>query len=136
MPALIQLSQEKYESVVRWRQRTGSQLAGIVENHATGEKVHMRVFLGNKQSDRPLATPLFQIASEDHEVALEQPARELWKLPWMTPHEQIQDFLASLQEMRIMVVASAQMSPELIQELLDCVRDNVDRDMPDYLLTA
>lgn len=133
MSSLLDLDKDPYETVARWRGRTGGQLAAIMKNH---RGIHLQVIFGNYYSSRPPSTPLFQIISAHHEVELETEVLELWQRTEVEPHPQILDFEVRAHPMRAVVVASPPMEPELIQELLDCVRQNADQDLPAYLLTA
>ena len=136
MSKMLELDEDTYELVRGWRLRTGSQLSAIWAESDHSANNHLQVIFGNIHSNRPLSTPLAQVICQEHEVDLEAHSLELWEQPWMVPHPGILDFEASKQRMRVVVATTTDVSPELIDRLLRCVKENVDRDLPDYLLTA
>lgn len=135
MGNLLQLDQEQYELVVRWRQRTGSQLAAIWKQANQPLDNHLQVVFGNSQSDQPLETPLAEVIYMEHEADLDARAMELWGQMWGVPHPMVLDFEASRQPMRAVVATTSPISHDLAQQLLGCVKNNVDMDLPDFLLT-
>ncbi len=122
------------EDVIMWRQRTGSQLAGIWSASDEHENNHLFMAFGSTRHQE--APPLFQAAWKDDLPDLLSKAQELWEQPWNTPGRYIMDFEHKGQRMRVVIATSEPISGELSLELLTCVDRNVLLDLSDYWLTA